>query len=221
VRFVTSRRTSLRLRRLRSAGVCCLALALLEAAALAQTGPGAPGANPALEGVPEKTVAELMERRFVVLPDTGDGLVRALVLFQHPRDSVFSLLTQPERQAEFRSELGELILVETKADGWIEEQRMRILFVPIRYRLRWKYDGAARTIAWQLDPDFDNSIEHVSGTWEFLEFDGGRTLARFGTRVRVGAALPTFVQDQATRSNVPETLESTVKWVDSSGEWRP
>jgi hypothetical protein len=76
-------------------------------------------------------------------------------------------------------------------------------------------------MTWELDPSFDNSIDQVSGYWEFLDLDGGRTLARFGTWVRVGPLLPAFVQDRATRQNVLETIESTRQWVDSGGRWRP
>jgi hypothetical protein len=174
-----------------------------------------------LEGLPRDLAARLHERGFALFPGADDGLVHALVLFQRPPDVVFSLLTQAERQAEFRSALGALTLIEKGRGGWLEEQHARVLFVSIRYRLRWAYDADARTLAWHIDPDFDNSIDDVSGSWQLLALDADRTLARFVTRVRIGAVLPRFVQERLTRRNVRESLDSTRRWVDSDGEWRP
>ncbi|MEN8161643.1 MAG: hypothetical protein ABFS41_16355, partial [Myxococcota bacterium] len=59
------------------------------------------------------------------------------------------------------------------------------------------------------------------GYWELHELEGGRTLARFGTRVNVSAAVPGFLQNGITRKNVPESLDNTRQWIDSGGRWRP
>ena len=198
------------------------ALALLPA--FAATEPEPPPPEPAralLAGLPQDLAERLHERGYVLLPAVADDFVAAFVLFPRPPDIVFALLSQAERQAEFRSAFGAITLLGRQPNGWLEEQHVQILFVSFRYRLRWKYDSGAHTLAWHIDPDFDNSIEHVSGSWELLALDAGRTLGRFATQVRIGAALPRFVQERVTRRNVRQSLESTLAWVESDGRWRP
>ena len=57
--------------------------------------------------------------------------------------------------------------------------------------------------------------------WELYELDEKRTLARFGTALEVGPALPTFLQDMVTRSKLPASIEHCRKWVNSDGTYRP
>ena len=67
----------------------------------------------------------------------------------------------------------------------------------------------------------ENDLRDVSGFWQLYDLDETHTLARFGTRVDVGPALPGFLQDYATRKNVPQTMDHVRRWVDSNGTWRP
>jgi hypothetical protein len=166
---------------------------------------------------------ELMEERLVLLPSDGlpKGQVEALVLFAHPPDKVWGLLLQRERQKEYRPEITSLSIVEKSADRVVEEQHLRIAFLDVAYRLEDRLDPATHTMTWQLDPGFESTLQHVSGYWELHPLDGGRTLARFGTRVSVSSAVPGFLQNGITRKNVPESLENTRQWVDSDGRWRP
>ena len=64
-------------------------------------------------------------------------------------------------------------------------------------------------------------LEHVEGFWQLYELSSSQTLGRFGTRVQVGTALPVWLQDYATRQNVPQTMEHVRRWVDSGGTYRP
>ena len=93
--------------------------------------------------------------------------------------------------------------------------------ISVGYRLRDRFHAATRTITWELDPSFESTLRHVSGYWELHALDAERTLARFGTKVSVSAAVPGFLQNGITRKNVPDSLENTRQWVDSGGRWRP
>jgi ribosome-associated toxin RatA of RatAB toxin-antitoxin module len=201
-------------------------LALLAAGAQGQA--ALPVERPAsaqalLAAQPEDVREELMEERLVLLPSEGPpkGQVEALVLFAHPPDKVWELLLQRERQKEYRPEITSLSIVERSADRVVEEQHLRIAFLDVAYRLEDRLDHATHTMTWQLDPNFESTLQHVSGYWELHPLDGGRTLARFGTRVSVSSAVPGFLQNGITRKNVPESLENTRQWVDSDGRWRP
>jgi hypothetical protein len=196
------------------------ALALLAAARMAAA-EGSP-AGAILDAQPRELVTRLFEKKVVLLESTKKGpLVEALVLFQQPRAKTLTLLTQTGRQSEFRPELAAVTEVERTPEGSVEEQRMKIMFVSVVYRLSYRVDPGAGRIEWRLDDRFDNDLHEVQGFWELHELDAGNTLGRFGTVVDVGPALPGMLQDWATRKNVPQTLDRTRRWVDSDGAWRP
>jgi ribosome-associated toxin RatA of RatAB toxin-antitoxin module len=176
-----------------------------------------------LDAQPADRREDLLEERLVLLPSDGlpEGQVEALVLFEQPADRVWELLRARDRQREYRPELTSLAVVEQSEEGVIEEQHLKIAFLAVAYRLRNRFDAGTRTITWQLDPSFESTLEHVSGYWELHPLDAQRTLARFGTKVSVSAAVPGFLQNGITRKNVPDSLESTRQWVNSNGRWRP
>jgi hypothetical protein len=176
-----------------------------------------------LDSQPKDVVEELLEERLVLMQTEGSdkGLVEALVLFSKPPEEVWPLLVQRERQKEYRPELTSVEIVKREENALVEEQHLKIAFLKVGYRLTDRLDPATRTLTFELDPSYESQLEHVSGYWELHAFDGGRTLARFGTRVNVSKAVPGFLQNGITRKNVPETLDNTRRWVDSGGQWRP
>ena len=176
-----------------------------------------------LDAQPTELREELLEEHMVLLPSDGlpKGQVEALVLFTQPPDKVWELLIQRERQKEFRPEITSLSIIEQSDGRVVEEQHLKIAFLDVAYRLECRVDDETHTLSWQLDPSFESTLEHVSGYWELHPLDGGRTLARFGTKVSVSPAVPGFLQNGITRKNVPESLENTRQWVDSNGSWRP
>jgi hypothetical protein len=209
----------------RRVGAALLAM-LLQGVTSAQ--PALPRERPTsaqalLDAQPEDRREQLLEKRMVLLPSDGlpPGQVEALVLFSRPPEKVWELLLQRERQKEFRPELTSISVIERDADGMIEEQHLKIAFLDVGYRLRDRVDLATRTLTWEIDPRFESTLQHVSGYWELHDLAGGRTLARFGTKVSVSPAVPGFLQSRITRKNVPEGLENTRQWVDSDGRWRP
>lgn len=213
----------------RLAPLALWAAALAPAGATAQEGPAGEvqlaasiPATALLEQHPPELVVRLHEEKVVLLPAAeGSDFVEALVIFEQPRPRVLRLLTQTGRQREFRPELKRLETVAFYDDGVLDEQGLRIMFQSINYRLRYRMRHEDHRIDWSLDPRFDNDVERVDGYWVLHAMGEERTLARFGTAVNVGPALPAFLQDMATRKTVPQTLERTRRWVDSDGRWRP
>lgn len=129
------------------------------------------------------------------------------------------LISQTGRQMEFRPELKAIEILETYDGGTLERQRLKIMFTNIVYHLRYTVDFEAHRVSWELDASRDNDLKEVSGFWELYVLDEERTLVRFGTRVDVGS-LPSFLQDYATRKNVPKSLQNARRWVNSDGTWR-
>ena len=201
-------------------------------AGLAAARPSEPGAlsstgDAILAEQPAEVRRKLEQHKRVLLDPTDNGdepgepFVRALVIFEQPPERAMRLLSQTARQTEFRPDLHRVETVARLEHGTIEEHRMKLLFVTVRYWLHNHFDFDARRIWWELEPGFENDLRAVDGYWELHPLGANRTLARFATRVDIGASLPRWIQVYATRKNVPRTLEFVRRWVDSDGTYRP
>jgi hypothetical protein len=169
---------------------------------------------------PAERVARLLAEGVLVrapgAADAAGRMVQAWVLFDRPVDRVYELLSATGRQREFRREIAAQTEVSRDAEGVVEEQRLRILFLDVVYRLRYALDPVARRIRWQLDPTFANDLRRVEGFWELFALDASRTLGRFGTAIDVGE-LPAFIEDSVTRQTLPGTLARCREWVNADG----
>jgi hypothetical protein len=179
-----------------------------------------------IASMPADASKQLFDRGWTLIDRPGmedshfDG-IEALVLFERPKPRVLRLLSQTARQQEYRPDVKSIETIESRGDERLDEHRMRIMFIELAYRVRYHIDFDASRMSWELDPDFENSLEALEGFWELYELDDGRALARFGTAVKVGPALPSFMQDMVTRSKLPTSIEHTRKWVNSDGTYRP
>jgi hypothetical protein len=171
-----------------------------------------------LDAQPPELVRRLLAEK-VVLEGRADAAsrgTRGYVIFEQPVSHAFRLLSQTIRQKEYRPELESIETLESLPDGTIDEHRLKMMFLDIRYRLRSRVDAARRRIQWELAPGFDHDLARVDGSWELYALEG-RTLGVFDTVVEVGAGLPSFLQDYVTRKNLPRTLERCRRWVDGDG----
>lgn len=198
---------------------------LLLALALALLGTR-PDAQTVLARESPEVVAQLRERQLVVLKDAGGenaSFVLAYVVFERSREKVVALMSQAERQPEYRPELESVRTVRRFANGRVDEQRMRIVFQPLVYRLIYTRDGQSGRLSWTLDPEFENGLRRMEGFWELYPFPNApeRTLGHFGSSIDVGPAVPGFVQRNITRKTVLRYVDHTRRWVNSDGAWRP
>jgi len=182
-----------------------------------------PPAEPYLRSISPDLLPRLERERSLMLPSdaAAPGLVQGLVVFSKPYALVWRLLTQTERQREYRPELTELTNVERFANGVVDRHRISLLFVRLTYHLRYQLDPSTWHIEWSLAPNYENGMQDISGAWDLFDLSGDRTLGRLGSTVRVGSALPRSLQEALTRKNLPETLDNMRRWVDSDGKWRP
>jgi hypothetical protein len=196
-----------------------------EGTDLAVSPPTTPG-RALLASIPVDAAKRLFDRGWTIIDTPGiedehfDGL-EALVLFERPQPRVLRLLSQTARQKEYRADLTSVETIEYYEDGWIDEHRMRIMFIKVAYRIRYQTDFETGRISWELDPDFENSLQALEGFWELYELDDERTLGRFGTAVKVSPALPAIVQEVVTRRKLPGGIEHCRRWVNSDGTYRP
>jgi hypothetical protein len=209
-----------------SVGRLGLLVFVLATGALLGTGAGR-SAEQVLAGEPAELVTALEKQKVLVVEDVGgDGarsFVVAWVIFERSPDQVLARLREAERQPEYRPELGGVETVERFENGRVDEQRLRILFTEFVYRLRYTEEPATGRLEWKLDPRFENDLRAMEGFWELYSYSSNpeRTLARFGSNVDVGPAVPRFVQKGLSRNTVLRYVKNTRRWVDSDGSWRP
>jgi len=151
----------------------------------------------------------------------GKVFIQAALIFQQPVEEVHALLSQTERQEEYLPHLDRSILIERTGNRDRVEFLLDFGFINIRYRVRHYYGepGEFRT-SWYLDPDFENDLKEMEGHWDFYRVDDRRTLARYGTRVRIGRLVPKFIEKILTRRDLPKSLGQLKQWVESGGTWR-
>lgn len=181
-----------------------------------------------LAALPPKLRANLLSERVVLLQDEAtqaetarDRPIHAWVLFESSADDVMDHLIQSQRQTEYRSELSDVEIVEEHASGHVADYTARMMLMTIEYRVQHRWDHGKRLVWWSLDPAFDNDLARLDGRWEIYPLDSGQALARFGTRIDVGPALPEFLQSFATRKRLPESMHHVRRWIDSGGTFRP
>ena len=174
-----------------------------------------------LAGAPAK-LSRALERKGFALEDPTPhgncpGLVPAIVVFEHPPDTVFSLLIQTERHAEFMKSLDAASPVSRAPDAHVDRQEIRILFTRISYHLRHQWDSGSRRIWWDLSPDHPNDLRAIGGYWELHPLGEGRSLGLYGTYVDVGPVIPRRLQASLTRKNLRAAVENIRTWVNAQG----
>jgi hypothetical protein len=175
-------------------------------------------ANDVLSHFTSDMIANLQKTGVVLVEHTGeDGTFEGLVIFDPPLDRIWHLLIQGDRQNEYRPELKRIRTIDKGPNHSLEEHELRIMFISLTYRLRFELNRDQNFIGWSLDPDFKNDVDHISGNWQLYEMEDGRTLARFETRVRVGGALPGWLQDTVSRKKIPQTLKRCRVWANNEG----
>lgn len=175
-------------------------------------------ANDVLSRFTSDMIANLQKKGVVLVERAGAaGTFEGLVIFDPPLDRIWHLLIQGDRQNEYRPELKRIRTIDKGPNHSLEEHELRIMFISLTYRLRFELDRDQDFIGWSLDPDFKNDVDHISGNWQLYEMEDGRTLARFETRVRVGGALPGWLQDTVSRKKIPQTLKRCRVWANNEG----
>jgi len=208
--------------RLLASVVLAAVLSAAPADALCRLGAAAPPRPSSAEGWlarAEPEVRTTLERDKVAFPEPGSlepctDLTPALVVFDHPPETVFALLLQTERQAEFLPQVSDLRAVSRNPGPHVDRHEVSILFKRIVYHVEQHWSRAERRIWWQLSPAHDNDIRALEGFWELPPLDGGRTLGVYGSLVDVGPVLPRRMQARLTRNNLQDAIHALRAWVD-------
>ena len=153
--------------------------------------------------------------------DEGKAFIQCALIFQKPIEEVHRLLTRTERQEEYLPHLDQAVLVKREGNRDTIEFLLHFSFIDIRYQVNHYYgEPGEYRMSWALNPAFKNDLAQLEGYWKFYRLDKSRTVARYGTLVKVGRLVPKFIEDALSRKDLPKSLGQLKGWVESGGTWR-
>lgn len=148
------------------------------------------------------------------------GVIKAYIVVKQPRATAFKLLTEPSRQATYIPRLESSKTVVRKGNSEKTEFLVKVSVISIHSRVNHEWWPELSRIAWMLDPDFKNDLRQQVGFFNIYSLDANTSLLEFGTRLEISALVPQAVQEYLTRRDLPESLASVKKWLDSGGTWK-
>lgn len=174
---------------------------------------------------------ELKRERRVLLgeqKETEDGsysgLIKAVALFEQPKQRVWELIVDTAMQEEYLPRLDDAEAVWSSAFGELTEFSLGVLWMDVEYRTQhWFYPEYSR-VEWSLwdDPEeeWENDIAHQVGFWQLYYLTPNLTIGEYGTKVDTGVAVPQRLQDFFAKKDIPKALEAFQRYIDSDGSWR-
>jgi hypothetical protein len=178
----------------------------------------------AVQGLSASDWKKLEAGEIVILKEMdrkeNKAFIQSALIFQKPIEEVHGLLTRTERQEEYLPHLDRAILIKREGNRDNIEFLLHFSFIDIRYQVKHYYgEPGEYRMSWALNPDFKNDLAQLEGYWKFYRLDKSRTLARYGTLVKVGRLIPKFIEDALSRKDIPKSLGQLKKWVESGGTW--
>jgi hypothetical protein len=143
----------------------------------------------------------------------GDGLLRAVIVFQRPRDEVFAVLTQPSQQKHYLPNVKKSEPVMPRiAEGEATDIEVAFLFT-FKFRTQHWYYPETHRIEWALDTSKPGSLSGQSGYFQLYALDETTTIAEYGTRVQFKDGFVNFIRGLGERGGVADALVATRKHV--------
>jgi uncharacterized membrane protein len=149
----------------------------------------------------------------------GKTLIEAALIFDKPPEEVWRLLSKTEDQVTYLDEVKKVAVVSKSSTEDNLELTLKVLVKTVVYRQIHYFDEKNLCIRWTLDPHFKSDLKEVNGFWRFYPYGSGKTLARYGSRVKLRFRVPDFIQTALIKKNMPRALQSVKKYVNSGGTW--
>jgi hypothetical protein len=162
----------------------------------------------------------------IILPEgliktsQGKSLIAAALVFDRPPEEVWRLLSETEVQGRYLTEVKSVRVIRKTETEDCLEFTVRVMGKTVVYRQIHNFDSNHFYFHWVLDPTFRGDVKELIGFWRFYPYDDGRTLARYGSRVKPRFPVPDFIREALAKGHVRSALESVKRYVDSGGAWK-
>ena len=145
-----------------------------------------------------------------------NSLIEAVIVFNQPIESTWSLLTKVDAQDKYLSEIKKIKLA--SKDPVKVEFGLKILFLSVWYQCQYQFNKPNYYFDWRLDPTYKNELNSLSGFWKLYPYGSSKTLARYGSNV-IAKGIPDWIQGAFKKSGIEKALKATKSFVDSGGTW--
>ena len=187
-----------------------------------------------IASLPAAERSALLRDTYVLIPSTSDmesaqgdddsvkGFIRALAIFEQPKQTAMNLMFEPEKLALFLSDLDAAKTVR-REDGLGELTKFSVAFLwwDIDFWIQhWFYPELGR-YEWFIDKKhFENDIEFNAGFWQLYALDATRTVGEYGVQVDTGIPIPRRMFERIQRRAIPGALDQFQKYINSNGTYR-
>ncbi len=159
---------------------------------------------------------ERLEAGKVVLSKKGSkdekgndrGRARAMILVEKPPQALWNCIRNYKEQPEYMPHL-------VKAEKYFEEgnrvglqQTLKILYKKVTYHILQTFDHENKYMTWRIDTTRENDIENTEGSWRFVEYGSGRTVAIYTVSVDSGMSIPGFLANFLLNRDVPKVVKA-------------
>jgi uncharacterized protein YndB with AHSA1/START domain len=156
----------------------------------------------------------VVPREPTILSD-GKTVIAAAVIINQPVETVWRILSQPERQADYLKEIKKSRLVKEEGEEkWVYFE-VDIYGFSIHYTVRHYLYPQLKSLAWELDPEAENDLSYLLGFWRLYPWSEGKTLARYGSQVVPKFRLARAIIQYLYRSRVKSSLLAVKKYLES------
>jgi len=150
----------------------------------------------------------------IILAD-GKTIIAAAVIFNQPVETVWKILSQPERQMDYLKEIKKSRLVKEEGEEkWVYFEVI-IYGFSIHYTVRHYLYPQLKSLAWELDPEAENDLSYLLGFWRLYPWGEGKTLARYGSQVVPKFRLARAIIQYLYRSRVKSSLLAVKRYLES------
>jgi hypothetical protein len=167
-----------------------------------------------------------LDKTGVVVSNTiatsGDikGVITAYVIVKQPKQRVWELLQNPEKQYLYLPRLSETKIIQRDPTYLNAYFKTKIPLFSVESQIEHKWYPEVSRLCWGLDPNYDNDLKQQDGYYNIYDLDGQTTLIEMGTLLEASALVPSFVQDYLTKTDLPEAMAAVKKYMDTNGAYR-
>lgn len=145
----------------------------------------------------------------------GQTIISAALIFEAPVEKTWSILADPERQAEYLEEIEELKIIEQGVDYNRMFFRVKVMGKKVSYTVIHHFLPEKYYFWWELDLTELRELKELYGFWKLHRLDEKRTVGRYGSLVRPSFPLSAFMRDWLSRSNIRTSLVKVKRYVES------
>jgi len=150
------------------------------------------------------------------------GYIRALALFNRPKERTLELMLEPGKLAWFLDDLYDSEAVARDPDlGELTRFTIKFLWIDVSFWVQhWFYPEISR-YEWYIDTEnFRNGIRDNRGYWQLYALDDERTIGEYGIVVDTGIPIPRSWVERIQRRRIPGAMAQFHRYIDSDGAYR-